>query len=238
VAGAGLLAVLAAGLATSATAAAKSATPQLSITLDDGVTQVRSDTDVSYTAKVSNHGSAAVHATLVLATPGYVAVTRAAGATVTAHAATWSITVMPGKSAIRTAKAHIGTIAKTDYRVTTLASVFRGKSTTGLPLIRTAVANKISGVTDPAHTVTSHAASATSRHGSSGTNWALVAVLPAAVLAALLAGGFLWRRRGRHEPAEPAARPVTEPAKPAAQPAALRDRPRPAAPTVQRREQG
>jgi LPXTG-motif cell wall-anchored protein len=84
--------------------------------------------------------------------------------------------------------------------VTVLASLYRGASVAGSPLIRTADADRIAGVKDPAHTVPSPGRSsppraAGSRGSSSGAplTWSLAG----AGFVALLAGGLIWRRRRR-----------------------------------------
>jgi LPXTG-motif cell wall-anchored protein len=202
-----------AGLAapTGAEAAAPPPPAQLSITLTDGVTQVHSNTDVTYTTKVINQGSRPVTAELVLSTPTYVTITHAAGAKAADHAATWRITVRPGRSVSRTTTAHIGAISKTDYRVTTVASLYPGKATTGVPLIRTAVANTIAGVTDPARTVTRPASHPKGQHASSSTNWLVVIGGPALAVVLLAAAVLWWRRRRGGRGAGSAAAAVVEP---------------------------
>jgi len=204
------LVVSAAGLAAPLGAQAAPAPPaQLSIALTDNLTQAHSNSDVSYAAKVTNNGTSPVSAELVLSTPSYVTVTHATGAKVVAHAATWRITVRPGHSVSKSATARIGVIAKGDYRVSTLASLYEEEATSGVPLIRTAVANTIAGVTDPAHTIKGTTPHQVRTGGSAGTNWLLVAGLPALVAVLLLGATLLWWRRrqesdGPASPAEPA----------------------------------
>lgn len=178
----------------------------LSITLTDGVTQVRSDMDVTYTVKVGNAGGTKVTAKLVLTAPAYATLSRAAAAGTGKHIVTWKITVPAGKAITRTASAHIGTIARTDLRVTTLASLYQGKSSSGVPLIRTADANSIAGVTDPAHTVPppGHPGRSLQQHTDSGPSLWLIVGLPIAAVLLLAAAAALWwrRRRGNSEPAD------------------------------------
>jgi len=108
--------------------------------------------------------------------------------------------------------------------VIALASLYRAKTAGGIPLIRTAVANTIAGVTDPARTVKGAPSPATGKRDSSGPNWLLVAGGPALALVLLAAGTLLWRRRRRSggsggaaaSPADsgveaPAVEPVAEP---------------------------
>lgn len=195
----GCLAIVsAAGLAAPYAAEATPAPPaQLSISLTDGLAQVRSNTDVRYATRVTNNGSAPISAELVLSTPTYVTITHAPGAKVARHTVTWRITVRPGRVVSRPATAHIGTIAKTDYRVTTLASLYRGKETSGIPLIRTAVANPIVGVTDPAGTVKGSPRRLAGKHGTSHTNWLLLAGVPGLALVLLAILTLVWSRRRR-----------------------------------------
>lgn len=208
-----LASLVAMALTTAARADASPAAPaQLSVTLTDGVSEVHSDSDVHYSATVTNQGTRPITTRLVLTAPGYVNITRAPGARVAAHSATWRITVPASKSVTRTAAAHIATIAKGDYRVTTLASVYATNSAAGVPLIRTAVANTITGVTDPARTVKPTSAARQPSSSSSSSHWPLWGGGFALALLLLGAGGWGWSRRRRGAGAGAAPTPaISEP---------------------------
>lgn len=195
-------------LATAGTAAADPLPSGLSITLADGRSQVRSDLDVAYVAKLTNTGSRAVRTRVRLQLPDYVTVTTAARVEVGKHEVTWRTTVRPGTTVTRTAKAHIGTIANSDVRVIALASVYPIGRWYRVPLIRTALANTIAGIHHPANTIAginhpAHTiappAAARSGHDVAANLWLLVGLPITAVV--LLAGGLLWWRKRGADPA-------------------------------------
>jgi len=193
--GAALVAIPAGG------AAAAPAPVGLSITLSDSLAQVHSGQDVTMTARLSNAGTRPFSGHLVIEVPGYVHVTHAQGGKIVRSDVRWSVSVPGGKSVSREVKAHIGMIAAGQLRVTTLASVFAGK-VSGVPLIRTADADLIAGVKDPARTVPPGGAAAKGKSVSpaardGGTNWWLAAGAPAAVVVVLAAAVLWWRRRRR-----------------------------------------
>ncbi|GAA3876417.1 hypothetical protein GCM10022381_18730 [Leifsonia kafniensis] len=171
IAAAGLICLLALGGAATSAAAAEVPTG-LSVTITDGVDEVTAGSDVTYTAELSNTGSDPVTATLVVTVPGYVEITAADGAesdgteSVTAATATdaaWVVTVEPGAVATVAVGARVGEIPADELRVTTLVSVYLGDgddARAAAPVIRSADANTIEGVTDPAAVATSQEADA------------------------------------------------------------------------------
>lgn len=191
---------LAAAVSTAPAAAAPAA--NLSITLTDAAQQVTSEQDVTYVATVTNGGGERFAGRLVVDLPAYARVDDAHRGRVGKHAVTWNVRIAAGKSISRTVDVHLGRIPKGDVRVTTLASLFQQGGSKTLPLIRTADADRIAGVKDPARTITSAPGAAKPGAGSGstggdGTNWWLVAGLPAGALVVLLGAGALARRRRR-----------------------------------------
>ena len=212
--GMALLAVAAALVAGPAAAAAAPVPTGLSITLADGRSQVHSDQDVTYTSRITNAGSRKVTGSLVLTVPSYVKIDKTRGATLRTAGLVWHVSVPAGKSVTRTVSAHIGTIPKDQLRVTTLASLYKGKRTNGVPVIRTAVANRITGVPDPAAPATqppstqpASAGQHNARHSNGPSLWLVVGV-PVLAALLLLAGGFAWwRRRIERDPGAAADQP-------------------------------
>jgi hypothetical protein len=194
-------AVVVAGFASAAPApgaAAPDAT-RLSISVSDGVSQVRDKTSVAYIATVVNDGAAAVSGKLVLEVPEYARYGRAREAKVTKQVASWTVEVLPHSTVARRATAKIGTIPPGQLRVTSLASLFLGP-VTGAPAIRAADSDRIAGVVDPPAiplpqpTSKRPAAAATGPDDGGSSTWVLVG---GPVLAAGLAGlaGLVWWRR-------------------------------------------
>jgi hypothetical protein len=166
---------------------------ELSISLSDGVGEVHSAMDVTYAAKVTNGGGAKVAGRLEIAVPGYVKLKKGGGGKVSKQTATWTVTVPAGKTVSRSVRAHIGDITKGEVRVTALASVFQGRS--DVPLIRTADADRIAGVHDPAPAAPTPKPAANAAKDDGGVNLWLVAGLPGAAVVLIAAAWLLRRRR-------------------------------------------
>jgi hypothetical protein len=193
-------------LAASGTAAA-APPPQLSISLSDGVETVHSDMSVSYSAAVENSGAKAVAGTLALDVPTYGHYTKTAGGKTAKQHVSWKVRVPAGKTVRKTATVRLATIAQGQSRVTTLASFYVGR-TTGPPIVRTADADRIQGVADPAPVTSaapstaagptkaapSKAATSSSDSGLGAVGWILIGV---GVLLVLAIAFWLWRRGNR-----------------------------------------
>lgn len=179
-------------------APAKAAPVGLSVTISDGVKQVHPNLDVTYTAKLSNSGTKPVTANLVLTVPGYLTYRDTAGAKVSKQDAEWPVTVAAGQSVTKKVTARIGSIPKAERRVTSLATVYTGK-TTGVPLIRSADASSIAGVADLPNTAKATPADGkTSASHSDGSHrpWLLGSSIGVVLLAVLAASAVYLRRRG------------------------------------------
>lgn len=174
-------------------ATAASPAPEMSVTITDGLKTVESGTKVTYTTEVKNLGVQPVDAKVVLTVPSYVSVKSGGGGTVKKSDTTWSITVSPRKASTLELTGTIGTIPKTEVRVTAVASVYV-EGVKPSPLIRTADANRIAGVADtpkPAPTDSSASAS------TPALGWVSAALITAGivVLAAIIATVIIVRRR-------------------------------------------
>jgi hypothetical protein len=172
------------------------APPGLSVTISDATAQTASKATLTYTSTLTNAGTRPVTAQLVLAIPSYASYAQAPGAAVDKQTATWPVTVAAGKAVTKRAAVTLGTIPKGEVRVTTLISVYLPGHPPTL-LIRSAEANRIQGVTDPAHTVNAVGASrGGNRPISSGT---ITVIVILGVLVLLLVGAWLARVRRGHE---------------------------------------
>lgn len=180
----------------------------LSVGLSDGRTQVHSDLGVIYTATLSNGAAKPVTADLLLTVPAYLTIRAAGGAKITKQNATWPVTVEPGETVSKSLSAHIGTIPKTERRLTSLITVYQGAAT-DRPVIRSAAVNTIAGVGGPAqgNQPVSVRHTSTRAHNDSDARW-LVLIAIAAVLV-LAAACFIWLRR-RRETAPAAAQTATD----------------------------
>jgi hypothetical protein len=175
--------------------------PQLSITLTDGVAQTRSGQSLTYTATVTNGGAKQVKGKLVLEVPAF---TSAGHAKHSAQTVTWTMTARGDSTVTRKATVKVHTIPKGMVRVTTLASVYLG-ATSGVPVIRTADADRIAGVPDPTPVTvslrpsaspTKRPAAVSAQDGNGASLW-LAAGLPIVIAAGLAAGALVWWRRRR-----------------------------------------
>ena len=149
IAGALVAALLAIAPAYVATAASSPA--GLSVTIRNDNTQVQSGDQVKYTVTVKNAGVVPVDGRLVVTVPGYVSVLAAVGADRSGADASWPITVPAGGTVSKEVTGQLGAIPKGELRVTTLASFYLGDASE--PAIRSAEADSIAGVSDPAHAV-------------------------------------------------------------------------------------
>jgi hypothetical protein len=194
-------AVVVAGFVSAAPAAAAPDATRLSISVSDGVSQVRDKTSVAYVATVVNDGAVAVTGKLVLEVPEYARYNRAHEAKVTKQVASWTVQVPAHSTAARRASVTIGTIPSGQLRVTSLVSLFVGP-VTGAPAIRAADSDRIAGTVDPPATPLPQpmsqqpSAAATGPQGGGSSTWVVVGlpVLGAAGFAGL-AGLVRWRRR-------------------------------------------
>ncbi len=182
--------------------------PRLSISLSNGISELRANTATSYTVKVGNGGPTAVKATLVLAVPAYVSYKSADGARAVGHNATWDITIAAGGSVSKTVRAEVGAITRAERRVTALASLYLPGSLTR-PLIRIADSDTVVGAKADAHPVTSQPAYHHPQPDSGPSGTAIGSMVLAALLfmaAAATAAVRLGRRSAdRSRPAENAA---------------------------------
>lgn len=126
-------------------AAAASTDVRLSITLSTGAESVSDGDVLTYTAEIRNTG-ATVGARIVLSPPAYVTLEEADGAVVLENEATWSTALPGGATTTFEIPAKVGEVPSDEVRVTALASVYVGDSSS--PIIRTAVADRIEGVAD------------------------------------------------------------------------------------------
>jgi hypothetical protein len=188
-------------------AASPSATPTppppgLSITIDNGATTTKPNSDVSYKVTLANAGTSPVTAWIVATVPGYGKITDAGGGQAKDGNDTWKVTVDPGKKQTETLKAHIGTIPKGTYRVTTLASVYLSEDTSGAPIIRSADSDAIPGVKAPVLTTPSPTTSSPAHAAGSITTPVLIGILGAVViiLAAVIVAFVLVRRTRQRGP--------------------------------------
>ena len=185
------------GLIAFAAAPAASAAPEMSVTISDDVTTVKAGEALTYTTTVENMGADPVDVKVVVSVPSYLSIGDAGGGAVEKNATTWTITVAPHeKSSVKLA-GKIGTIPKSEVRVTAVASVYVGDAAS--PLVRSADADHIQGVAD----TPSPRASASSSAGQQGINgWAIViGVAAVIVLAAIItAVVVLLRRRSSSRP--------------------------------------
>jgi hypothetical protein len=190
-------AAIAAGVIVGTAAASTDAPPPgLSVTIDNGITHVSSDTDTTYTTTVANAGTDPVAVTVVVTVPPFAKPGDAPGATVEGANATWTLTVDPGTNKSVTMTAHVAAIPKGTYRVTTVASVYLGDTAAGAPVIRSADADKIPGVKDPIVTSGRTPAPAASSTGS--YSWVLPVGITGVIVILLLTVLFmLWRNRRR-----------------------------------------
>jgi hypothetical protein len=192
-------AVVVAGFVSAAPAAGASDATRLSISVTDGVSQVRDKASVAYVATVVNDGTAAVSGQLVLEVPEYARYARAREAKVTKQIASWIVRVLPHSTVARRATAKFGTIPSGQLRVTSLASLFLGP-VAGAPAIRAADSDRIAGVVDPPATPLPQPTRPTLPAAATGPGdggWSAWVVVGLPVLAAGIAGlaGLVWWRR-------------------------------------------
>jgi len=199
----GLGAAVAAGAVAPAVAAP--GPTRVSISVSDGVAQVRDRSSVAYVATVVNDGDAAVSGRLVLEVPAFARYRHAPAATVRRQEASWTVRVPAHSTVSRRAGVRIGTIPSGSLRVTSLASLFLGP-VTAAPAVRAADSDRIAGVEDPPATPlprsssatppASHRPAAADRHSDSSSTWAVVGLpIAGGVGLAGLAGLVWWRRR-------------------------------------------
>jgi hypothetical protein len=192
-------------------ASAAPAPVKLSITVTDDATLIHPKSATEYSATVTNQGSRSVRGTLVLTTPDYLRYAHVRGnGKITNGDVRWKITVGAGQAVTERVTVRVQSIPKSAVRVTTLASFYLGR-VTDTPVIRTADADRIPGVKDPAPVAAPRTAipkkphreaAASDSAGFGALGWSLVG--GGAVLV-LLAAGLLarrWRRRGPESESE------------------------------------
>lgn len=169
------------------------AVPQgLSISITDDEDEVAPNSDTTYTAILVNGGAKSVSAIVTVTVPDYAQLSNAVDGDVNGTTATWTIKVKPGEEKDFTAEVHVGDIPETEYRVTTIASVYLD-SVEDAPLIRSADANTIPGVTDPVVVVPG----AEPQEASNGWLTLGIVVLVALVVVVILLIAVFVRTRGR-----------------------------------------
>lgn len=162
--------------------------PQLSITLTNERDEIRPGEELTFTAEIRNTG-ATIAGRVVLDAPAYMALGATDGATVADATATWDATLEAGSTTTVSVPATVGDIPETETRVTTLVSVYIGDSPA--PVVRTAVANRIVGVTDGASPAAGQADG-----GAALLAWIIAgAVLVVLLAAAAIVLAVLRRRR-------------------------------------------
>jgi len=185
-----LSAVLLGGGPAFAAAAAPPAGLSISIKTDGG--SLRSGAQVSYTATVQNDGIAAVDGRLVVTVPNYVSINAADGGHLAGSDASWTVELPAGARVTKKVSATLGDIPKGELRVTTLVSLYLGDATQ--PAIRSAEADAIAGVTDPAHAVGDKAVDTSA---AAPPTLVGIGIGAAAILVAVAVLGLWWFARRR-----------------------------------------
>jgi hypothetical protein len=187
-------------------ASAAPAPVKLSITVTDDATLIHPKSATEYSTTVTNQGSRPVRGTLVLTTPDYIRYAHVRGnGRITKGDVRWKITVGAGRTVTERVNVRVRSIPKSAVRVTTLASFYLG-AVTGTPVIRTADADRIPGVKDPAPVAAPHPVAPNKAHRAATTSdsagfgplgWSLVG---GGAVIVLVAAALLARRRRRgHE---------------------------------------
>jgi len=187
-------------LATAGPVAATARAPRppvgLSITLTDGAGQLKPNTDVRYTATLTNRGSAAVRLRLVLTMPRYARIRSTGGGKSIGPNVTWTVTARAGQATTRRADVHIAaSVPAGQLRAGALVSAYlAGAGPHALPIVRAADSDSIAGVSDGP---TAGAGPATPKRGRRSSGWpaAGIALGGLAVLAGIGAAGVALRRR-------------------------------------------
>lgn len=188
-----IVAVSVALAALTAPAAAAASVPQgLGVTITDSIDETTVGDRLSYDVALSNDGPAAVAARVVVTIPEFLEYVDAGDAVVNASDSSWDVTIQPGESFVTTVDAEVGEIPAGELRVTTLVSVYLDADF-GSPLIRSADSNRITGVNDPAHTVSQ----ATDLDAASGFDWWIAATGGVLLFAIVTTVAFVLLRRAR-----------------------------------------
>jgi len=181
------------GAYAAAPATARAAAPAgLSVSIHNGSTEVRQGDRLAYTATVKNSGTDPVDGRLVITVPSYVQVTEAADADDSGADASWAVTVPPGGSVTKKLTGVLEKIPKGEVRVTTLVSLYLGDAKR--PAIRSAEADTIAGVKDPAHAVSDQAGAA-SAPGLPPIAWVGLGIAAVVAIGAVFAWQVTRRRR-------------------------------------------
>jgi hypothetical protein len=184
-----LATVWAAGPAAAAEAVAP---PGLSVSIRSGSSEVRAGDRLEYTATVRNSGTSPVDGRLLITVPAYLRVASAAGATRSGLDTSWIVTVPAGGSVKKKLVGVLDDIPKGELRVTTLVGLYIGDATQ--PAIRSAEADTIAGITDPAHAI-NDPTTAPSASDSLPIGWIVVGIGVLGLLAAVCAWWILRRRQ-------------------------------------------
>lgn len=170
---------------------------QLSVTLTSNQKTVTAGDAITYTGTLKNLGASDTDVTIDMDAPAYVKLGTSRGAKVEKNDATWTATVMPGKTKQFVIKATIGKIPHTERRVTTVASVYVGDAQA--PIVRTADASFIKGVNDtPGAQPTSTPTASSSGATASALPWIIAGGILILLLAA--AAVILVVARNRRRP--------------------------------------
>lgn len=164
--------------------------PGLSVSIRNGRGEVRSGDRIVYTTTVRNAGTDSVNGRLVITVPEFLSVTDPGGAHRTGLDASWAVTVPAGGSVTETLTGRLGTIPQNAVRVTTIVGFYVGDA--DRPAIRSAEADTIAGVTDPAHAVNDRS-SGPRAPAAFPMGWVVLGL--GAVLVLALGAGLISRRR-------------------------------------------
>jgi len=172
-------------------AQAAAAPPGLSISITSANSDVHPGDRLSYVATLRNDGTSAIDGRLVVTVPSYVRISGAAGGDLTGSEASWTVQVPAGGSVTEKVTAVLGGIPKGELRITTLVGLYLGDA--AQPVIRSAEADTIAGVTDPAHA----ASDAPARSGAviSPIGWIGIAAAGILIVAGLVAAFWVLRAR-------------------------------------------
>jgi hypothetical protein len=152
---------------------------------------------LEYTATAKNSGTSPVDGRLLITVPAYLHVTAAGDATRTGVEASWAVTVPAGGSVTKKLDGVLDDIPKGELRVTTLVSLYIGDA--AQPAIRSAEADTIAGVIDPARAVNDPAPARAG--GALPIGWIALGIGALALVVVVGAWWLARRARGSRRPA-------------------------------------